>query len=106
MSYSPSDKAFDMKAYKPEALVAVSRYQNTLPTLSKDVQTDVYARMAELIEEEKEYCDKLLVLKGLGVPVSDPLSAGRMNSFHRKAIMGNWNFMSIPVATNRNLMLF
>ena len=47
-----------MKTYKPEALVAVSRYQNYFPTLSKDVQTDVYARIAELIEEEKGYCDK------------------------------------------------
>ncbi len=47
-----------MKLYKPEALAAVSRYQNYFPTLSKDVQTDVYARIAELIKEEKEYCDK------------------------------------------------
>ena len=47
-----------MKLYKPEALAAVSRYQNYYPTLSKDVQTDVNARIAELIEEEKEYCDK------------------------------------------------
>ncbi len=46
-----------MKAYKPESLVAVSRYQNYFPTLPADVQKDVYARMEELIEEEKQYCD-------------------------------------------------
>ena len=47
-----------MKAYKPEALVAVSRYRNYFPTLSKDVRTDVYTRMSKLIEEEEEYCDR------------------------------------------------
>jgi hypothetical protein len=47
-----------MKEYKPESLVAVSRYQNYFPTLTADVQKDVYARMEELIEEEKGYCDK------------------------------------------------
>ena len=47
-----------MKKYEPEALVAVSRYQNWFPTLPKDVQWDVYARMRELLEEEKAYCDK------------------------------------------------
>ena len=47
-----------MKAYKPETLVAVSRYQNYFPTVDQQTWTDVYARMAELIEEEKEYCDK------------------------------------------------
>ena len=47
-----------MKPYKPENLVAVSRYQNYFPTLPDEVQQGVYARMSELIEEEKEYCDK------------------------------------------------
>ena len=47
-----------MKKYEPEALVAVSRYQNWFPTLPKDVQRDVYARMRELLEEEKAYCDE------------------------------------------------
>ncbi len=47
-----------MKAYKPKSLVAVSRYQNYFPTMTTDVQQDVYARMEELIEEEKGYCDK------------------------------------------------
>ncbi len=47
-----------MKAYKPEALVAVSRYQNYFPTLPTDLQQDVYSRMDELLVEEKEYCDK------------------------------------------------
>ena len=47
-----------MKKYEPEALVAISRYQNWFPTLTKDVQRDVYARMRELLEEEKMYCDK------------------------------------------------
>ena len=47
-----------MKKYEPEAMVAASRYQNYFPTLPKDVQRDVYARMRELLEEEKTYCDK------------------------------------------------
>ena len=47
-----------MKKYEPEAMVAASRYQNYFPTLPKDVQRDVYARMWELLEEEKTYCDK------------------------------------------------
>jgi hypothetical protein len=46
-----------MKSYKPESLVAVSRYQNYFPMLDQLIRTDVYTRMAELIEEEKEYCD-------------------------------------------------
>lgn len=47
-----------MKMYAPEALVAVSRYQNWFPTLPKSIQTDAYERIGELIEEEKAYCDK------------------------------------------------
>ena len=47
-----------MKNYVPEKLVAISRYQNYFPTLSKDIREEVYTRMAQLIEEEKEYCDK------------------------------------------------
>ncbi|MBQ9007782.1 MAG: L-2-amino-thiazoline-4-carboxylic acid hydrolase [Clostridia bacterium] len=47
-----------MKPYKPEALVAISRYQNYFPTLDPQIQADIYARMAVLIEEEREYCDK------------------------------------------------
>ncbi|MBE7005405.1 MAG: hypothetical protein E7425_14205 [Ruminococcaceae bacterium] len=47
-----------MKAYIPEKMVAVSRYQNYFPTLPREMQDDIYARMRELIEEEKTYCDK------------------------------------------------
>lgn len=47
-----------MSKYTPEKLVAVSRYQNDFPTLPADIQRDIYARMAELIVEEKRYCDK------------------------------------------------
>ncbi|MBR1496536.1 MAG: L-2-amino-thiazoline-4-carboxylic acid hydrolase [Oscillospiraceae bacterium] len=47
-----------MIQYTPEKLVAVSRYQNLFPTLPGNVQSDIYARIAELIEEEKQYCDK------------------------------------------------
>ena len=47
-----------MSQYTPEKLVAISRYQNYFPTLPADVQQDTYARIAELIEEEKDYCDK------------------------------------------------
>lgn len=47
-----------MKSYTPEKLAAASRYQNYFPTLPQNVQADVLARMAELIEEERAYCDK------------------------------------------------
>ena len=47
-----------MKKYEPEALTTVSRYRKYFPTLPKDVQRAVYARMRELLEEEKTYCDK------------------------------------------------
>ncbi len=47
-----------MKTYEPEAMVAISRYQNYFPTLPKEIRQDVYARMRELLEEEKTYCDK------------------------------------------------
>lgn len=47
-----------MKAYTPEAMVRVSRYQNYFPTLPEEIKSDIYARMRELIEEEKIYCDK------------------------------------------------
>jgi len=47
-----------MKRYESEAMVAISRYQNYFPTLPKNVQRNVYARMRELLEEEKTYCDK------------------------------------------------
>ena len=47
-----------MSIYTPEKLVAVSRYQNYFPTLSPDIQRDIYSRMAKLIVEEKQYCDK------------------------------------------------
>lgn len=36
-----------MKPYTPEKLVFVSRYQNYFPTLPKEIQSDIYARMAE-----------------------------------------------------------
>jgi len=47
-----------MSMYTPEKLVSISRYQIFFPTLSPDIQRDIYSRMAELIVEEKQYCDK------------------------------------------------
>ncbi|MCR5420048.1 MAG: L-2-amino-thiazoline-4-carboxylic acid hydrolase [Lachnospiraceae bacterium] len=47
-----------MKKYDPEKMVKISRYQNFFPTLNKDIQSDIYARMKELIKEESAYCDK------------------------------------------------
>ncbi len=47
-----------MKKYEPKELVHISRYQNYFPTLSAEIQNGIYARMRELIDEEKEYCDK------------------------------------------------
>jgi len=47
-----------MKRYEPKQLVAASSYRRYVPTLPQDVQADVYARMRELIEEERAWCDK------------------------------------------------
>ena len=47
-----------MKAYDAKQLVAISRYQNYFPSLPEESREDVYARISELIEEEKAYCDK------------------------------------------------
>ena len=46
------------KRYDPVKMVKSSRYQDFFPTLSERIKRNVYARMDELIEEEKEYCDK------------------------------------------------
>ena len=43
-----------MKAYTPENLVAVSRYQRYFPTLPADIRQEVLERIAELIDEEKK----------------------------------------------------
>ncbi len=42
----------------PEKLLAVSRSQNYFPSLPGDMQTEIYDRMAVLLDEEKEYCDR------------------------------------------------
>lgn len=47
-----------MKQYTPEKLVAVSRYKTLFPTLSPEIQRDVYSRIRVLIEEEKQWCDQ------------------------------------------------
>lgn len=47
-----------MKKYIPEEMVKISRYKDFFPTLDNDIQRDIYRRMAELINEEQEYCDK------------------------------------------------
>ena len=44
--------------YLAEKMVTISRYQNYFPTLPRDIQKDVYKRISELFEEEKQYCDK------------------------------------------------
>ena len=38
--------------------MAISRYQNYFPSLPAEIREDVYARISELIEKEKAYCDK------------------------------------------------
>ena len=43
-----------MKGYKPERMVAISRYQKVFPTLPDKIREDIYRRMETLIEEEKE----------------------------------------------------
>ena len=47
-----------MRSYKPEKLVATSRYSRFFPTLPAEVRLDVYQRMSELLEEEKRWCDR------------------------------------------------
>ena len=47
-----------MKAYDAKQLVAISRYQNYFPSLPEVIREEAYVRISELIEEEKEYCDK------------------------------------------------
>ena len=47
-----------MKAYRPEKLVAISRYRKYFPTLPVEIRKDVYSRMHVLLEEEKRWCDK------------------------------------------------
>ena len=44
--------------YTPEKLVSVSRYRNYFPTLEKYAQAEVLARMAELTDKERAFCDK------------------------------------------------
>ena len=39
-------------------LITISRYRNYIPNLSEDIKRDIYARMQELIDEEKKYCDQ------------------------------------------------
>lgn len=47
-----------MKKYIPGKTVQISRCRNYFTTLSRDIQDEILKRMAELIEEEKEYCDQ------------------------------------------------
>lgn len=44
--------------YEVEKIIKKSRYANFIPTLPEDVRKDVKTRIGELIEDEKEYCDK------------------------------------------------
>ncbi len=47
-----------MKQYTPEKLVAISRYRRYFPTLPREIQSDIYARISALIGEEEQYCDR------------------------------------------------
>ena len=47
-----------MRAYRPEKLVAVSRYRRYFDTLPEEIRKDVYGRMRVLLEEEKRWCDR------------------------------------------------
>ena len=47
-----------MDKYIPEKLIQISRYQKYFPKLSEDIQKGVLERMRQLIEEERQYCDK------------------------------------------------
>ena len=42
-----------MKRYTPEKMVAISRYKVLFPTLSPDIQRDVYSRMRVLMTAQK-----------------------------------------------------
>ncbi len=47
-----------MSKYTAEKLVSISLYQNYFPKLPDEIKQDCYKRIAELIEEENDYCDK------------------------------------------------
>ncbi len=47
-----------MKKYRPETMVAHSRYRRFFPKLPEDIRQEVCQRMNELIAEEKDYCDR------------------------------------------------
>lgn len=47
-----------MKPYKPEEMIASSRYGAYFPTLSAEVQQATLARLAELVQAERQWCDK------------------------------------------------
>ncbi len=53
-----STKVKQIMKYQAERMVATSRCQNYFPTLPSDIRKDIYKRIGELIEEEKQYCDK------------------------------------------------
>ena len=53
-----SGKDNKMKKYEPQKMTADSCYRNFLPTLSTEIQKAVHRRMKQLLEEEKDYCDK------------------------------------------------
>ena len=47
-----------MDKYTPQNMVRLSRYADYFPTLENSVQKQIYDRIEELLEENREYCDK------------------------------------------------
>ena len=47
-----------MKKYKAEKMAAVSRYSAYFQTLPADLRRQVHDRINELVQAEKEFCDR------------------------------------------------
>ena len=71
-----------MKSYKPEKMVAVSRYQNYFPTLPQEVREDVYRRMDQLLSEENEYCDQGIIKEWIPLKQDIQKDIGINHQFH------------------------
>ena len=47
-----------MKDYEPAQMVKDGRFAAFFPTLDADVQADALARLADLVNEERRWCDE------------------------------------------------
>ena len=91
-----------MKKYIPEKMVAISRYQNFFPTLDLGIRQDIYARMAELIEEEEAYMAEIEDETDANTRAARPLKFLRQNGGQNSSkTAGEPNKPKIPYAAPR-----